>query len=132
MCAECLLAQECVNFKNMNKNQCPKCYNDFEARETSPCFVCGCWLSGKELKKAISKSDFSVYGLADGSEITLCKFCYVEEILANQGCLLDELGIRKEEAQSGVRFLEHAVPIITKDKYCADCAQRLSLLKVTQ
>ena len=114
----------------MNQNQCSKCYGDLEVRETSPCFVCGCWLGEEELQKAISRNNFAIYGLENGTEITLCKLCHLEEVLSNLEGLLDELGIRKEEAEAGIRFLDHAEAIITKDKYCAECNQRLSLLKV--
>jgi len=71
-----------------------------------------------------------VYGLNDGTEVTLCDLCHLEEVLSNQGGLLSDLGIRKEEAEAGVRFLNHAEAFITKDKYCTNCGRRLSLLKV--
>jgi len=114
----------------MNQNQCPKCYSGLEVRETSPCYVCGCWLDAEALQKAIAKNNFAVYGLENGTEVTLCKTCHLEEVISNLGGLLDELGIRKEEAEASVRFLDHAEVCITKDKYCTECAQRLSLLKV--
>ena len=114
----------------MNQNQCPTCYSDLEVRETSPCYVCGCCLDAEDLQRAIAKDNFSVYGLENGTELTLCKICHLEEVISNLGGLLDELGIRKEEAEASVRFLGHAEASVTKDKYCTECAQRLSLLRV--
>ena len=117
--------------KNMSQSQCPKCYAELEVREASPCFVCGCWLNSEELREAVNKNDFAVYGLTDGTEIILCKLCHLEEVLSNQGGLLNDLAIRKEEAEASVRFLDHAEALVTKDKYCTECDKRLSLLKVT-
>jgi len=114
----------------MNSTQCPKCAHDLEVRHTSPCFVCGAWYSEDELEKIIENSDFKIYGLLNGSEIALCTFCYLEDVLSNLGDLLEELKIRKEEASTCVRYLNDAEALITKDKYCVECEKRLSLLKV--
>lgn len=86
-------------------------------------------MGAETLQKAIAKNNFAVYGLENGTEVTLCKTCHLEEVISNMGGLLDELGIRKEEAEFGVRLLDHVEACITKNKYCTECAQRFLLLK---
>ena len=114
----------------MSQNQCLKCWSELEVRESSPCFVCGCWLTGEELAKAIVENDFAVYGLTGGDEITLCDLCHIEEVLSKLGNLLKDLDIREEEASAHVRFLNRIDASLTKDKYCTECRMRLSLLKL--
>ena len=79
---------------------------------------------------AVEKNDFIVYGLESDSEIILCNGCWLEEVLSNQGGLLEALNIRKEEATAAIRYLKDADALITKDKYCLECEKRLSLTKL--
>ena len=111
-------------------NNCPSCYLELEIRDTSPCFVCGCAHQGKELNTCIEKNNFSIYGLKDDTEIILCKYCYLDEVLSNQGALLSDLNINLVNATEEIRFFRSAEALQTKDKYCSQCCKRLSLLKI--
>lgn len=114
----------------MSSSLCPKCYSEMEVRETTPCFVCGCWHEGENLHEILDRDSFSIYGLPDNTEIVLCTMCYLEDVISNLGDILDELNIRKEEAEEKLRFFDFAEYRISKDKYCTECRKRLALLKV--
>lgn len=112
------------------KKQCAICYGELEVKDSTPCFVCGCWFEGDELKGELAKDNFTVYALKDDTEVVLCGSCHLEEVVANQGDLLEILNIRYEEAQSGIRFMEYSEAKLSKDKYCLQCNKRGALLKL--
>jgi ribosomal protein L33 len=111
----------------MSWKQCPLCYHDLEVRQTTPCYVCGAWDGfNTELKPP-----YSVYLLYTGETITLCRICYVEEILAQQGDLGECLHLPAEKGSYVVHYATQGEPAeLTQDKFCPRCRKRLVLLKL--
>ena len=101
--------------------QCPVCFGALEVRHVQPCFVCGGW---PEVKP--SKPDHYFTIRDDGTPITLCNVCWLEEVLSNQGDLKKRLKIGGE--RDLVVAPERSAP--DEDKVCPACNRRLALLEV--
>lgn len=106
----------------MSRNQqCPVCFGELEVRRVQPCFVCGGWPGVKP-----SKPEHYFTIRDDGTRITLCNVCWLEEVLADQGDLKERLGIKSQHDL--VVAPEQPTPEI--DKFCPSCNCRLALLEV--
>jgi hypothetical protein len=101
-------------------NNCPICHSRLEVRDISPCYVCGGW-HGIEPKKPYHEMCFS-----DGSKLTLCHICWLEDFLSDQGDLKERLKIHDRSELSICPDREHPV----KDKFCTKCNQRFAMLKL--
>jgi len=104
-----------------NVEQCPVCFGKLEVIRVNPCFVCGGW---PEIEPSKPAHHFTLRD--DGTQITLCNFCWLEEILADQGDLKGRIRISSENdlvAAPGGSIPE-------QDKFCPTCNRRLALLKV--
>ena len=101
--------------------QCPVCFGELEARRVEPCFVCGGWLNVEP-----SKPEHHFTIREDGTPITLCNICWLEEVLSEQGDLKERLKIK------GHRDLVDLADRISPewDKFCPACNRRLALLEV--
>ncbi len=101
--------------------QCPVCFGELEVRAVRPCFVCGGWSGAtpSEPQRHFTTRD-------DGTPITLCNICWLEEVLSDQGNLKQRIKIR------GERDLVVAPdrPAPERDKFCPVCNCRLALLEV--
>jgi hypothetical protein len=62
----------------------------------------------------------------DGTPITLCNICWLEEVLSDQGDLKARVKIRGE--RDLVVAPDRTVP--ERDKFCPACNRRLALLEV--
>jgi hypothetical protein len=105
----------------MNHEQCPVCFEELEVRAVNPCFVCGGLPD-----VAPSKPDWHFKIREDGTPLTLCEICFLEEVLSNQGDLKERIRIKDQ------RDLVEVSPGSTPkfDKFCPTCNQRLSLLNI--
>src|SRR5882724_10434656 len=101
--------------------QCPVCFGELEVRRVQPCFVCGGW-PGVEPSKP--EHHFTIR--EDGTPITLCNICWLEEVLSDQGDLKERLKIKGERDL----VVAHDRPPAEKDKFCRVCNRRLALLEV--
>src|SRR5262245_16049158 len=101
--------------------QCPVCFGDLEVRKVQPCFVCGGWPDVKP-----SKPEHHFIIREDGTRITLCNICWLEEVLSDQGDLKARLKIRGERDLVVAR--SRTTP--EKDKFCPACNRRVALLQV--
>ena len=101
--------------------QCPICFGELEVRSVQPCFVCG-W--AEEIKPSKLVYHFSLRD--DGSALTLCDLCWLEEVLSDQGDLKKCLRI------SGERDLVIAPDRLAQrvDKFCPSCKRRGALLEL--
>ncbi len=105
----------------LRPQQCPVCFGDLEIREVQPCYVCGGWPNVSP-----SKPDRHFTIRDDESLLTLCNFCWLEEVLSDQGDLKQRLRIKGE--QDLVAAPDRPPP--KTDKFCAACNCRLALLKI--
>ncbi len=101
--------------------QCPVCFGDLEVRPVQPCFVCGAWPGEKPSKP---EHHFTIRD--DGTPITLCNFCWLEEVLSDQGDLKKRIKIRGERDL----VVAPGRPAPGQDKFCPTCNCRLALLDV--
>lgn len=102
--------------------QCPVCFGDLEVRTVEPCFVCGGW---PNIPLGEPNGHFTIRD--DGSLITLCNFCWLEEVLADQGDLKQRLKIK--DAYDLIVTPDQQ-PSAKIDKFCPACNRRLALLKI--
>lgn len=101
--------------------QCPVCFCELEVREIEPCYVCGGWPNippSKPYRHFVIRDD--------GSPITLCNICWLEELLGDQGDIKQRLKIKDEYDLVVVSD----PPSPKADKYCPACNRRLALLKI--
>lgn len=99
--------------------QCPVCFGDLEVRRVQPCFVCGAW---PDVTPAKPHHHFAIRD--DGTPITLCHICWLEDLLSDQGDLKARLRIRS--ASDLVVVPDQQSP--EWDKFCSSCNCRLILL----
>ena len=96
------------------------CFGDLEVRLVRPCFICGGWPDATS-----SKPEHHFTIREDGTEITLCHGCWIEEIVADQGDLKERLKI---DGEHDVIYVDdRSAP--DYDKFCPACDRRLALLK---
>jgi hypothetical protein len=100
--------------------QCPVCFGDLEVRRVQPCFVCGAW---PDVTPSKPEHHFTIRD--DGTPITLCNICWLEDVLSDQGDLKARLKI------CGERDLVVAPDRMPPewDKFCPACNCRLALLE---
>lgn len=101
--------------------QCPVCFGDLEVREVQACYVCGGW---PDVRSSEQHRHFTIR--EDGNEIALCDFCWLEEVLSDQGDLKQRLRIKGEHDL----VVAPDQPSPTTDKFCPACNRRLALLKI--
>lgn len=101
--------------------QCPVCFAELEVRRVQPCFVCGGW---PEIAPSKPEHHFTIR--EDGTPITLCNICFLEEVLSGPGDLRARIKISKD------RDLVDAPvqPSPEWDKFCPACHCRLALLEI--
>lgn len=75
----------------MSHKQCPVCFGELEVRPVQPCFVCGGWT-----KIEPSKPEHYFAIRDDGTPLTLCDICWLEEILSDRGDLKERLRIKSD------------------------------------
>ena len=101
--------------------QCPVCFGELEARQVQPCFVCGGWPDVPP-----SKPERHFVLRDSGAPLTLCNFCWLEEVLSDQGNLKQRLGISGENDLT----VTAEQPAPSTDKFCPACNYRLALLRL--
>jgi hypothetical protein len=108
--------------------QCPRCFENLETRETTPCYICGAW---PEFVERLGKEKYAKYALPNGQEIILCKGCLLEEFMAPGG-LGQLLNLSEEENLSQYLSYVEVVEVdrLTQDKFCPSCNFRLPFLKL--
>jgi len=100
--------------------RCPVCFGELEVREVNPCFVCGGWPAVPP-----SKPEHHFLLRDTRARITLCHFCWLEEVLSDQGDLKARLKIKSE-----LDLVDTAdAPTQEIDKFCTTCNRRFALLK---
>jgi hypothetical protein len=113
----------------MGQTQCPICYAPLEVRDVTPCVICGGWPDSVE--RFTPSAKFAEWRLPAGPVLILCQACELEEFMVPGGWgfrLGHDAGSLPINSLQFVRNLP--VPVIAKDKFCAQCDLRLAFLEV--
>jgi hypothetical protein len=111
----------------MGQAQCPVCYSPLEAREVTPCFICGGWPgSAARFDPAAA---FTEFRLPAGRPLVLCRACELEECMVPGGWGYRLVPAEKlpVNALQRVRVIEG--PRLSRDQFCPACNLRLAFLE---
>ncbi|MEO2088700.1 MAG: hypothetical protein ABGY75_04265 [Gemmataceae bacterium] len=112
----------------MARSHCPSCFTPLEARDTTPCFVCGGWLDS--VVRFDATATYTEFRLPSGHTIILCRGCELEEFMVPGGWgyrLTPGAGLPADALQR-VRAVD--APRIGRDKFCPSCNLRLAFMSV--
>ena len=101
--------------------QCPVCFGELAVRPVQPCFVCG---GSSQIPPSKPDQHFTLRD--DGTSLTLCTVCWIEEVLSDQGDLKNRIRIKSNRDLLVVP--DKPTPLY--DKFCPACNHRLALLEI--
>lgn len=113
----------------MGGSQCPVCFTTLEARDVTPCSICGARTT--EVGKLEPEEEYRAWRLPDGQVLVLCRGCELEEFmvpggwgyrlgLANRRLPIDDLQFVRSWPE----------PRVMKDKVCPQCNLKLAFLEI--
>jgi hypothetical protein len=108
----------------MGQSQCPVCYSPLEARDVTPCYVCGGW--PEAVARFEPTASFTEFRLPGGRPLVLCPGCELEEFMVPGGWgyrLAPGVRLPVNTLQR-VRAVEG--PRLGRDKFCSACNLRLA------
>lgn len=108
--------------------QCPCCHSPLEARDVTPCEVCGGWF--ESVAQFSPTAAYTQHRLPSGHTVVLCRACELEEFMVPGGWgyrLVPDEGLPVRALQR-VRSVDS--PRIGRDKFCPRCNLRLAFAEV--
>src|SRR6185369_6718279 len=128
MCVRALIHSSTSEDVSLGQSHCPICYTPLEARDVTPCYICGGW--PEVVARFDQAAEYIEFRLPMGRTLLLCRDCELEEFMVPGGWGYQLAPSEKLPVNALQRKRATPKPHLARDKFCPTCNLRLAFLDV--